>query len=201
MSIDNLSHCRAVLLRVTASLSVEELDYRAFPDSKSNGEILLHIAGFEFLTLAAASFARGERVDLSPWPMLKGGFAREAGFVPPEGRALQDYIGRLAVIRELTAAFLVRDAQAGAVRADDFPIAAVARDLSAAHGVGDESCYERLAPAVMSSFRDDGAVDAHGMVDVPTVLLLHESYHRGQITLNKYLRSRLLLPGKAGSAH
>jgi len=199
MSMANLSHCRAVLLRVTAGLGVAELDYRAFPDSKSNGEILLHIAGFEFLTIASALCARGGHLDTSPWPALKGGFAREAGFAPPEGRSLQDYVACLAAIRQATAAFLADDRQAGAVRAAEFPITALADNLSAVHGAGDDECYGRLAPAVMSSFNDDGAVDARGMVDLSTVLLLHESYHRGQITLNKYIRSRMLRAATAGS--
>jgi len=190
-AIASLSHCRAVLVRVSAGLKVEDLDYRVFPDAKSNGEILLHVAGFEFLIVTSAQATRGERVDASPWSELKAGFAREAGFAPPSGRSLDEYINHLESIRQRTVAFLIRDAGPKCIEAGSFAIRQVAQELSMTDPE-DENCYERLARGVSTSFHDDGAHDAHGMVAIPSLLLLHETYHRGQITLNKYIRSRML---------
>lgn len=191
-AIAGLMHCRSVLVRVTAGLGVAELDYRAFPDAKSNGEILLHIAGFEFLVLAAARVARRERIDPEPWAQLKSGFAREAGFTPPTGRELNAYLGHLDQVRQGTVAYLMGDSTRRDLEAERFAILGVAQELSATDGEADGSCYERLARAVSSSFGDDGAVDSRGMVDIPALLQLHETYHRGQLTLNKYIRSRKL---------
>lgn len=189
-TIAGLTHGRSVLIRVTAGLGVEELDYRAFPDAKSNGEILLHIAGFEFLVLAAARFARREPIDPEPWAQLKSGFAREAGFAPPTGRALSAYLRHLDQVRQETVAYLMDDSTRRELEAERFAILGVAQGLSATDRESDRSCYERLARGVSTSFSDDGAVDSRGMVDIPALLLLHETYHRGQLTLNKYIRSR-----------
>jgi DinB family protein len=97
-----LAHCRTVLARVTAGMTVDDLDHRHFPDAKSNGEVLLHIAGFEFLVIASAQLARGEKPNVSLWPTLKPGFAREAGFAPPHRRGLDDYFQALDAVRERT---------------------------------------------------------------------------------------------------
>ena len=188
----NLNHCRAVLMRVTAGLTVEDLDHRHFPDSKSNGEILLHIAGFEFLMVAAARWHRGERPDTALWPALKPGFAREAGFAPPRQIGLGEYRSLLDAVRERTALFLASGNDAATIDAAGFPIDRLAHALAEADSGEDPACYRRLAAGVSSSFADDGAPDPAGMVDLPSVLALHETYHRGQITLNKYFRARLL---------
>jgi hypothetical protein len=187
-----LAHCRAVLARVTAGLTVEELDHRQFPDAKSNGEILLHIAGFEFLMVACAKLARGDGLDAALWPALKPGFAREAGFAPPQQRSLHQYFQLLDAVRERTADFLGRGDDTDRIEAASFAIFRVAQHLAEADpGEGMEH-YRRLAAGVSTSFADDGSPDAAGMVDLPALLALHETYHRGQITLNKYTCSRLL---------
>ena len=191
-AIADLAHCRSVLVRVTVGLGVTELDYRAFPDAKSNGEILLHIAGFEFLVLAGARLAQGERIDPEPWAQLKPGFAREAGFTPPTGRELSAYLGHLGQVRQDTIAYLMADSTRRGLEAERFTILQLAQELSATDREADRSCYERLARGVSTSFADDGSVDSRGMVDIPALLLLHETYHRGQLTLNKYIRSRKL---------
>jgi len=191
-AIADLTHCRSVLVRVMAGAGVEELDYRAFPDAKSNGEILLHIAGFEFLVLAAARLARAERIDPETWTRLKSGFAREAGFTPPTGRELSTYLGHLDQVRQDTVAYLMGDSTRRDLEVERFAISRVAQELSATDREADRNCYERLARGVSTSFSDDGAVDSRGMVDIPALLLLHETYHRGQLTLNKYIRSRKL---------
>lgn len=186
----DLAHCRAVLIRVTAGLEVESLDYRPFADSKSNGEILLHIAGFEFLAIAAAYPAGRANLDPSLWPSLKSGFAREAGFAPPQARTLDEYLGRLDVVRQWTKTVLTASPSTRRTRLDGHALEQVTRLLSASDADEDPDRYRRLAASVLASVTDDGTLDEDGSVDVPTVLTLHEAYHRGQITLNKYIRSR-----------
>jgi hypothetical protein len=179
-------------------LKVEDLDFRAFADAKSNGEILLHVAGFEFLLIACARKARGETFDGSVWPSLKAGFAREAGFAPPTGRDLGAYFQLLTDIRRGTADYLARTCDPG-IESAILSIQQVTKDLADADDENDEECYRRLAAGFSTSFRDDGSPDGQGMVDIPTLVALHETYHRGQITLNKYIRSRMRVAHRPGS--
>ena len=79
-NMNELEHGRGVLLRVIRGLSNEQLDFLVFPDSKSVGEILLHVAGFEFLMISAAGLVIGNEPDLSMWHKLQPGFSREGGF-------------------------------------------------------------------------------------------------------------------------
>lgn len=189
--LSELSHCRAVLIRVTAGLDVDALDHKHFPDAKSNGEIMLHIAGFEFLIVATAQLMRGTAPDTALWPHLKPGFAREAGYASPQGRSLADYLERLALVRERTAAYFADGEDANRLDAAGFAIGRMAQALADADPAEDRDHYRRLAAGVSSSFADDGAPDAAGMVDIAALLALHETYHRGQITLNKYVAARL----------
>ena len=187
-----LAHCRAVLTRVTASLTVEDLDYRHFPDAKSNGEILLHIAGFEFVAICVAGLARDEAPDLALWPRLKPGFAREAGFLPPQGLELDTYIESLQAVRAQTVTFLGNGEDSQHIAAERIAVQQVAQLLAETDPSEDPDCYRRLAAGISTSFADDGAVNDAGMIDLVALLTLHETYHRGQITLNKYIRSRQL---------
>lgn len=70
-NLNELEHSRSVLLRVSKGLSNEQLDFLVFPDSKSIGEILLHVAGFEFLMISATGLAIGNEPDFSIWHKLK----------------------------------------------------------------------------------------------------------------------------------
>jgi hypothetical protein len=194
-ALASLAHCRAVLARVTAGLTVEELDHCHFPDSKSNGEILLHIAGFEFLIIASAQAAMGAARDGSLWPALKAGFAREAGFAPPRRHSLDEYLGLLDTVRARATEFLGCRDNPRKIGAAGFAIRQVAQELADADLGEDPNHYRRLAAGVTTSFGDDGVPDETGMVEIAAVLALHETYHRGQITLNKYVQARLLGSG------
>ena len=68
----------------------------------------------------------------------------------------------------------------------------MAKHLAETDSGEDWDHYRRLAAGIATSFADDGAPDSAGMVDLPILLTLHETYHRGQITLNKYVRARVL---------
>jgi hypothetical protein len=190
--IASLTHCRTVLLRVIDGLKIEDLDYLIFPDSKSVGEIILHVAGFEYLVVGCAKFALGERPDHETWGRLRPGFAREGGFEPPRGHPLDDYTDLLAEVREETLGFLTRNENNRFVGADKLNMETFAAALSARYPEDDQTRYRRLAAGVTTSFRDDGAIDAMNRVDLFGLLQLHETYHRGQITYQKYAKSRIL---------
>lgn len=50
--------------------------------------------------------------------------------------------------------------------------------------------YDKLAAGVDTSFRDDGAENERGETDLVDLIQLHETYHRGQITFQKYVYAR-----------
>jgi hypothetical protein len=120
--INELEHGRHVLLRVIRGLSKERLDFLLFPDTKSIGETLLHVAGFEFLMFSAATLVIGNEPDLSIWHKLRPGFSREGGFAAPKGYALDHYLEILADIRERTVSYFGEQAERGLVAKATFPI-------------------------------------------------------------------------------
>jgi hypothetical protein len=190
-SMKELEHCRAVLLRVIEGLSSQQLDFLMFPDSKSVGEMLLHVAGFEFLMVSGAGLLCGDSPDHHLWHKLKPGFSREAGFSPPKGRSLDDYIAALAEVRERAVCNFNPDGERRLVAKAKFPVAALTAVLCGTDPEADAKLYEKLAVGVSTSFSDDGAENERGEVDLVNLLRLHETYHREQITFQKYIYSRL----------
>jgi hypothetical protein len=186
-----LSHFRHVLLRVIGGLSNEQLDFLVFPDSKSIGESLLHVAGFEFLMVSAAALVIGNEPDLGIWHKLKPGFSREVGFPAPKGYALDHYLEILAEIRERTVFYFGEQAERGLVAKATFPIVPLTMLLRHNDPEGGAQQYEKLASAAGTSVSDDGGVNKNGETDLIHLLQLHETYHRGQITLQKYIHARL----------
>lgn len=185
--MNELEHCRSVLLRVLEGVSNEQLDFQIFPDSKSIGELLLHIAGFEFLIISGL---RLQAVHHPLWHKLKPGFSREAGVPPPKGRSLDDYLEALAEVRENTICYFGEVAERRMIPAR-FQIGALAALLRDNDPESDIKQYDRLAAGLGNSVRDDGAENQRGETDLVNLLQLHETYHRGQITLQKYLCARL----------
>jgi hypothetical protein len=100
--IIELEYCRSVLLREVKDLGLEQLDFLVFSDSKSIGEMLLHIAAFEFLMVSVSAFQRSSNPDHSLCGVLKPGFSRESGFRPPRDHPLEHYLDVLAEVRDLT---------------------------------------------------------------------------------------------------
>jgi hypothetical protein len=49
------------LLREVKDLGPEQLDFLVFSNSKSIGEMLLHIAAFEFLMISVSAFQRSSK--------------------------------------------------------------------------------------------------------------------------------------------
>jgi uncharacterized damage-inducible protein DinB len=185
-----LEHCRAILLRVVKDFTPAQLDWLVLPDSKSIGEILLHVAAFEYLMVSSVRWHQEKEVDHELWSLLKAGFDREAGFGPPRGLSLRDYEDRLGRVRLATMAFFERDGKSSIVNRDSVEIAGLASELARHDRESPERGYELLRKGVGTSFRDDGAVRLGDMVDLAALLQLHETYHRGQVTFQKYLHER-----------
>jgi hypothetical protein len=72
-----------------------------------------------------------------------------------------------------------------------FPIGALAALLRDNDPEPDAERYEKLAAGLCGSVNDDGAENERGKTDLVNLLQLHETYHRGHITLQKYLYARL----------
>ena len=104
-----LEYCRSVLLRAVKDLRTEQLDFLVFPDSKSIGETLLHIGGFEFLMISVSAFKNGRDPDDDLWRILQPGFSREAGFAAPRDYPLKHYLDLLSEVRALTIRHLGQD--------------------------------------------------------------------------------------------
>jgi uncharacterized damage-inducible protein DinB len=194
-SMNELQHSRSVLLRAIKDLSNKQLDFLLFPDSKSIGEILLHMAGFEFLMISAGSLLTNGKPDLGIWQKLKPGFSREGGFPAPKGYALDHYFAALAEIRERCVSYFGEQVERRLVAKAKFPIVPLAMLLRDNDPGADAQQYEKLATAVCNSFGDDGAVSHRGETDLVRLLQLHETYHRGQITFQKYIYARLNVCG------
>jgi uncharacterized damage-inducible protein DinB len=190
-SMNELQHSRSVLLRAIKDLSSKQLDLLLFPDSKSIGEILLHMAGFEFMIISAGSLLANEKPDLGIWQKLKPGFSREGGFQAPKGYALDHYLDALAEIRDRCISYFAEQVECRFVAKTNFPIVPLAKLLRDNDPGADAQQYEKLATAVCTSFEDDGAVSQRGETDLVRLLQLHETYHRGQITFQKYIYARL----------
>jgi hypothetical protein len=189
--MNELEHSRGVLVRAIKGLSNKEIDFLIFPDSKSIGELLLHVAGFEFLMVSAGSLLTKGELDLSIWHKLKPGFSREGAFPAPKGYPLDHYLRVLAEIRERSVSYFGGQAERRLVTNSAFPIVPLAMLLRDNDPEADAQQYEKLATAVGTSFSDDGAVSQRGETDLVHLLQLHETYHRGQITFQKYIYARL----------
>lgn len=186
-----LGHHRAILMRAINGLDMPTLDYRIFPESKSIGEMLFHIAGFEFIVVSSIQLDNGNPVDVDLWHTIKPGFAREGGFQTPNGFELDRYITALDCVRERTEAYIGENEGSAYSTRDHFLIDDLMKALSAADAECDPSCYTRLRTGVGTSYADDGPPPNQDVVDIVDLMQFHETYHRGQITIQKYLISRM----------
>ena len=109
----------------------------------------------------------------------------------PKGYALDHYLEVLAEIRERTVSYFGEQAERRLVAKATFPIVPLAMLLRNNDPEADTQQYEKLATAVGTTFSDDGAVNKSGETDLIHLLQLHETYHRGQITFQKYIYARL----------
>src|SRR5262249_5743979 len=147
-SVSELERCRSVLLRVVKGLSTEQLDFQSLPDAKPIGELLLHIAAFEFLMISGASPHAEEVSDPYLWPRLKLGFAREAGLPPPKGRSLDDYLTALGQVRQRTLSYFTESAERRMVPTIGFAIAALVARLRDSDPETDTEHYTKIAAGI-----------------------------------------------------
>ncbi|MBA3995088.1 MAG: hypothetical protein C0469_16340 [Cyanobacteria bacterium DS2.3.42] len=183
---------REILDRHTANLSIGEIDWLVTPKSKSIGETLLHISGFEYLIVCAIKLGKSQTFDAALWHDLKPGFAREAGFEAPRNSVPNVYSNLLELVRKDTVDFL--RSHGPLVSKEEVQLSALCAMLQASSQTekGDGSSlesdpYDRLFRAVENSFLDDAGPKSAATFDLISLLNLHETYHRGQITLLRYL--------------
>ncbi len=187
-----LKHVREILDRHTDNLSIGEIDWLVTPKSKSIGETLLHISGFEFLIVCAIKMGKSQTFDAALWHDLMPGFAREAGFEAPRNSVPNVYSNLLELVRKDTVDFL--RCNGPLVSKKEVQISALCAMLQASsrakkdNGYSSKSGnYDRLCRAVENSFLDDAGPASAETFDLISLLNLHETYHRGQITLLRYL--------------
>jgi hypothetical protein len=189
--VAELQHCRLVLLRVLNDISNEQLDFQIFPDSQSIGELLLHIGGFEFLIIFGAGLLTGSVPDHQLWQSVKPGFARQIGCPPPRGRSLKQYLDTLVEVRDNTLRHFDESPERRVISKATFPFGRLVARLREDDPDQDVEHYEKLSVGIRKSFSDDGAENERGEVDLVNLLQLHEAYHRGHITMQKYLYARV----------
>ncbi len=181
-----IEHARDSLLRIIEKTDEADVERKLFPNSKSIGEILLHIAGFEFVVTEALPEKIGMPSDMALWSRIKTGFAREAGFSEPSGLQLADYAAALLEVRARTLALL--DAgQDRKVEASHYDVRGCLGKLASLDAQASGKIYDNLYAAVGTSFEDDIAEDECGFLDWVSLLIVHETYHRGQLTYMRYV--------------
>lgn len=180
-----LEHSRSQLIHHTRDLGVDELDWTLTAKSKSIGEFLVHIAGFEFVIVSALKLNRLGRCEPMLWSKLRQGFAREAGFTPPRKLPLDYYFELMEKVRSSTVNF-VENFGTTALRAD-LDLVGITRYLSSALADTDLDAYSRLSSGLQASFKADSGPSDNFHFDLGMLLILHETYHRGHITLLRYL--------------
>jgi hypothetical protein len=186
-AIGGLDRVRGVTLRHLRPLSQDAIDWLPLPDAKSIAELALHIAGFEYLAVAAVRRAQHLTWRSDVWPGLAGGFAREAGFEPVCGLSCRSLVERLDQVRVLTLEHLAEPSAAAWV--DD--LAGAARGLLAELSTyGPPADYAKLTEGHARSLVAEGPTDAAGRTDLIALLTHHETYHRGHVTYVAYLHSR-----------
>jgi hypothetical protein len=78
---------------------------------------------------------------------------------------------------------------------DGFPIRELTGLLCDNDADDSRQSYERLSFGVGTSFKDDGAENEVGKVDITTLLRLHETYHRGR-SRSRNISTHELMPAK-----
>ncbi|MEM1199480.1 MAG: hypothetical protein AAGI06_09245 [Pseudomonadota bacterium] len=190
-ALSGLHHNRSILLRVIQKLDLEALDFLLFPETKSIGELLMHVAGFEYAMVFSLKAGQGQEIDFDLWEELKPGFSREAGFSGPSGFELDIYTQILAKMRARTVDLIEANPAGAVFDRDQFEISTLMSLLAKKDGAGRPEAYEKLGAGIGTSFVDDGVITQDGTVNLAELLQLHETYHRGQITFQTYLMSRL----------
>jgi hypothetical protein len=182
-----LSHVRRILDAYLERVDEDALHWKAFPDAVPIAETVLHIAGFEYLTIAALARGTEQNPDLDLWRRVSGGFARSAGFAASTDVDRSELVDTLGAVREETLRHLSRSDADLSVAGLGEAVTVLSRELEASGPPGN---YAEVRRGYASSLADDGPPEGDGKVSLVRLLELHECYHRGQITLQGYLFRR-----------
>lgn len=165
--IDLYLEGRQTLYKDTRELTVSQLDWPGIDPSNcvTAGSMLLHIAGFDNLVRSAlegcdlTSMIAGEDWKLR----FEAGFPRELGIEPPKGNPIDYYLNLLDEETKATQEVLLNFGDILRLRTEwtDFYIDG-----------------RELQPDGFEPYRTR---------QLPLHVLMHDRYHRGQITQNKYV--------------
>lgn len=152
------------LVRDLSRICDEALDWKITPQAITIGSSVLHVLGYELMLVAALEgndvTQIRTRVD---WPQYECGFQKELGAPTPRGLPLAHYLSLIGARRKNTRRF-----------------------------------WEESAPKLLDGstwfYRDGQEFKESGLClekneALMTSILCHVRYHRGQITLLKYLFS------------
>jgi hypothetical protein len=168
---------RTVLERDIDALEPAALHWRPRPEALSIAALLLHIGAVEYVAMSAVAAAQcgGDGFDRALWPALRHGFERNLGLPPAPREPLSHYSGLLTRVRHESEAVLEEPWQ-------QMDVERAQREL-----------LDVLEPGprqgVNAPLELPVAVVGEGDQQlVASALVAHEEYHRGQITLMKFLR-------------
>ncbi len=159
---NNYRTARSRLLSDIDGLTVEALDWQITPGLITIGTSLLHIIGFERMLIAAVEGCDVRLIIKQPeWLVFAPGFRRLLPTSHPTSFPLSFYVDLLTKQEQITWNFLGK-------------------------------MSDRIMSARSKFYADNKLFQDSGLEDrenrqLLSALLQHEQYHRGQITLLKYL--------------
>lgn len=153
---------KATLYKDVSDLNITALDWKAAPKCTTIGTLLLHIAGIEDLKISSMKgFDIHQRWQESDWSKLRPGFAIELKREGPQGHEVGYYINILQELEAKTIQYFQNLDRGTLMESSPFYIEG--KDFQ-------PGCFEIL--------------QNHALL---MSILQHEQYHRGQITLLKFL--------------
>ncbi len=167
---------RNSLISAVENLNIKQLDWRFNNNAITIGSSLLHIAGFEFLTALAMKYKVPPFSILSSeeWKTYKCGYLRECKSMPPIGFHSEYYINLLIENRKIIYELI----------------------KSSKYNFDEKYFYfystnDPFDVQSNGEFKDPK--DHDKILSLSNKLILmrlpqHDNYHRGQITLLKYLQ-------------
>jgi hypothetical protein len=184
MTIRNLEASRNVLSSAVGALDPGMIHAKVAPGAKTIAEALLHIAAFEFLAVGSRAYAAGAQPPIELWDRVEPGFARELGLPEPEEASLGQITEVLGDVRSFTKSMTDRDPKILATPLTDPELEAFIDSIKQ-----ERPNLASVAGQLFVVARVSRAVHAGVDGDLSSTLTSHESYHRGQIFLQRHLLS------------
>lgn len=167
---------RGMLIKDIRELSVDQLDWQITDTAVTIGSTILHIAGWEYLVLNTMRLGKpsADFLESEEWAVYKAGFPRETASLVPQGYGIEFYSTHLEKTRRETKDYLLESD----------------RNLEEAifsfYGV--EDVYDQDGKGQYKSPKASDQLKKHLSIREAFINFVgHENYHRGQITLLKYL--------------